>query len=149
MAGSDPRFPKGRVAAALTFAQNMGLPVEPADRPTFLFADQVDYAVADTTGRPWHYLGNPAATVDDGPPSVQAVCGRKALKVAPEETTPGQRTVLRYELSFLPDAWAQVENFKWVVMDGDLVFRRVGRVPQAALFDLAFHTVIVETGDDV
>lgn len=150
MAGTHPQFDKAKVVAGLTLAQTMGAAVDVADQPLFHFAEQIDYEVADSAGAPWRYTGNPEADVTPGPAPVRAVVGRKMLTSAPAETPVGQVTALSYRLTILPDVWEQIADFTYVVMDGDIVFRRIGpRIPQSALFDLPIRKVIVATGKAV
>lgn len=147
MAGTDPRFDRDRVNAGLLLAQNMGMPVDPADQPRFHFAQTIEYEAAATTGAPWSYIGNPDAEVSNGRQPIVATCGRKALDIAPDQTIIGQMTVLRYELTLLPDAWAKVHDFVHVVIGG-YVYRRQGKQPPpSALFNYPIRRVRVVTGD--
>lgn len=152
MAGSDPRFPSAQFIAGIEFAQRMGMPVDPADGPTFHFADTIEYAETDSTGAPWSYIGDPEADVTPAAAPKVAVCGRKATILAGDATAVGDQTPLEMVLTFMPDAWAQVGDFTFMVMRApngqQIVYKRGRNIPMKAMFDVPIRKVVVRTGSD-
>lgn len=62
------------VAGALRSTMVLGLPVAEADRPTFYFDRDVEWAQHDSEGKPWDWTEVPSVDNTATPASVQPIC---------------------------------------------------------------------------
>lgn len=147
MAGAWPSDElRTKFIEGITGAQTMGMPVDEADQPTFTFEDPRGYAAGDSEGRPWDPRALVTPTGPPPPGAKKVVCGKKIMATTTDQSALGGMRPTLLRLTFLPAAWAEVEDFVAVDIGGFRYYRGEMQ-PPSALFDTAIVRVDVRAPD--
>jgi hypothetical protein len=122
MAGVVPGFPADRFRAGIRLAMTLGAPPDAADAPTFVFPRQVsNIAPADELGIPF----DPAARPTPAPlRMVQVPCAVEYQDAEGTLENIGVVTPSRITITLLDEDHAQVRGFEYVLLGGDRYFYR-------------------------
>lgn len=159
MAGSDPTgsFVADEYRASIRQVFYMALPKEESLRPIFVFpVTGRDYDDADAGGQPFDWTEAPAAdsftpaTVTCGLGAGQVVLGIENAGgrggTQTNETPFGDFDAARKVLKMLDVDYALVAGFTSVIIGGSTYKWQLEDEP-TALFDVTWHTIVVEAND--
>lgn len=150
MAGASTDFDAVGFRAQIRAAMTMGLPVDPAERPTFHFPRSRVHAVADLGGAPFDWRAG-VDTSAEGPGGlrdpIQVPCAWETAKGGEDYTAVGEFNTDEALLTVLDVDFELVRGFSWVALGGNR-YDYSRELPPRGLFDVTVHQVIVIARDE-
>lgn len=163
MAGEDPTggFNGDDFRTNIRAAMLMGLPVDQAQRPIFLFPRERTYAIEDKAGQPFDWTEAPATDTNTLPNEPRQVkCGTASTEVLcafeaaggrggtqSSETPFGDFDSERLVFTVLDVDFLKIDGFDRVQM-GDAIYRYQFEEPRIGLFDVTVHQLVVAAVDE-
>lgn len=150
MAGTSLDFDPVAFRADIRGAMIMGLPEDPAKRPTFHFDPNVVHEVADAGGDPFDWTA-PLPAPADGDPGprvpVQVPCAWETFSGTEEYTDMGSFNLDEALLTILDVDYALVVGFDHVLLDGN-TYHYTKELPARGLFEVTVHQILVTARDE-
>lgn len=138
MAGTDPNFDAEEFRSGIRFAMEMALPPDESRQATFHFASQLQYVgLADDEDVPFD-ADLPVTRVVPDP--VKVPCAIESFFDDGALTRMGIAQPSRVRITVLDTEWALIENFAYVMIDGDRYERREVH-PPLGLFDAGLYVI--------
>lgn len=149
MAGTDPNFDALAAEAGIRFAMQLGAPVKPQDRATFVFAKTLQYPPGtrlDQEGRPLDPRISPTTEASDRP-DVQKDCAIEFSPADADEIPVGNFRPTKVTITMFEKDFEDVKDAREIRIGGDRYL--VGyRPPPLALFNLGFQQIVAYALDE-
>jgi hypothetical protein len=151
MAGSDSRFDAATFRTNIRFAMDMGLPVDPSERPTFHWKTIRTYTHEDSASNPFSWESTPATETTF--PDVQVSCAVTFGKGSEAEvnTNVGEINATSAVLTVLDEDYALLTvdgvRANQVSLGGDL-YEIEYVAPPTGLFDVTVYEIYCQAVDE-
>lgn len=114
-------IPTEQLRTTLRRTMVMGLPTEDAEKPTFVFERDVDFALHDTEGSPWDWTDAPVSETPQS--SVQPICAYEFFSPLGRQgsflTEVGEFNPTTVVFTMFEDEFAAVTGFTYVTIGPD------------------------------
>lgn len=141
MAGTNPAFDRTTFMDGILLAMNMGLPVDPAERPTFHFAPVKVYPPGtrlDNEGTPFDLSVAPTYNT---PEDVQVPCAVEFSRADNEELPVGMFRRTKAVITLLDDQYEIVKDAIEVSLGGDKYI--IGYMePPIGMFEVTIYNMV-------
>lgn len=147
MAGSHPAFNAANFRNTIRSTMEMGLPTATADRPTFQWKTERDYAIDDPAQNPYDWTATPTSTVTHADVQVACAVEFSARPAGSVDTPLGQFDTSRVVLTLLDEDYELIEGANRVVIGGN-PYEVDFIAPPTALFEVTIYTIYATAVDE-
>lgn len=147
MAGSNAAFDAAVFRQSIRSTMTMGLPTADADKPTFTWSTQNQYAVESPADNPYDWTATPTSTVTHAEVRVPCAIEFSARPAGSRETALGEFDTSRVIITVLDEDYTLIEGADGVRMGGnDYIIEFVA--PPMGLFEVTVYQLYCQARDE-
>lgn len=147
MAGTNPAFNAAAFRTAIRSTMTMGSPQNPAERATFRWKVERDYAIDDPANNPYDWTAAPTTEVANPDVQIPVAVEFSARPAGSSQTQMAEFDTSRVVLTILDEDFAKIDGADYVLLGGNTyAIQFVG--PPMGLFEVTIYQMFLEAVDE-